>query len=76
VPAPDERIVAGEADPRRTKCKAEWVEQDALLPYIKASHEFSPDHGGDTPRPRSQAAAPRAQLRRLSSLTTRQCGSG
>ena len=30
--------------PRRAKCAAEWTQQDALLPYIKAVHEFSPDH--------------------------------
>jgi hypothetical protein len=44
VPAPDERVVAGAEDPRRSKCAAEWAQQDALLPYIKAVHEFSPDH--------------------------------
>jgi hypothetical protein len=44
VPAPDERVVAGAEEPRRAKCAAEWTQQDALLPYIKAVHEFSPDH--------------------------------
>jgi hypothetical protein len=44
VPAPDERVVAGAEDPRRTKCAAEWAQQDALLPFVKAAHEFSPDH--------------------------------
>jgi hypothetical protein len=44
VPAPDERVVAGAEEPRRAKCAAEWAQQDALLPYIKAVHEFSPDH--------------------------------
>jgi len=44
VPAPDEVARPGEDDPRRVKCAAEWAQADALLPYSKAMHEFSPDH--------------------------------
>jgi hypothetical protein len=44
VPAPDEQVPPGAEDPRRRLCEAEWAQQDALLPYIKAIHEFSPDH--------------------------------
>lgn len=44
VPAPDEIARAGEEDPRRTKCVAEWAVSDALLPYFKAMHEYTPDH--------------------------------
>jgi len=44
VPAPDEIARPGEDDPRRVKCAAEWAQADALLPYSKAMHEFSPDH--------------------------------
>lgn len=44
VPADEEFCQPGEADPRREKCAAQWVQQDAVLPYIKAIHEFSPDH--------------------------------
>jgi len=44
VPAPEEYCVAGQEDPRRARCAADWVQQDALLPYVKAIHEFTPDH--------------------------------
>lgn len=44
VPAPDEVCLPGEADPRRDKCAQEWAQMDAILPYIKAIHEFAPDH--------------------------------
>ena len=44
VPAPEERCMAGQEDPRRAQCAADWVKQDALLPYVKAIHEFTPDH--------------------------------
>lgn len=44
VPAPDEIAEPGEDDPRHAKCAREWAEADALLPYSKAMHEFSPDH--------------------------------
>ena len=44
VPTDEEFAQRGEADPRREKCAQEWVQQDAVLPYIKAIHEFSPDH--------------------------------
>jgi hypothetical protein len=44
VPAPDEQARPGEPDPRLVKATAEWAQYDALLPYIKSIHEFSPDH--------------------------------
>ncbi len=44
VPAPDEIAVPGQEDPRHAKFAAEWAAADALLPYAKAIHEFSPDH--------------------------------
>jgi len=44
VPSPEETAKEGEEDPRRTRSVAEWAQYDALLPYIKAIHEFSPDH--------------------------------
>ncbi|MDB5447242.1 MAG: hypothetical protein JWQ97_2559 [Phenylobacterium sp.] len=44
VPAPDEIAAPGEEDPRHAKCAVEWARADALLPYSKAMHEFSPDH--------------------------------
>ncbi|MEM5388789.1 sulfotransferase [Paraburkholderia phymatum] len=44
VPGPEERCMYGEEDPRRARCAADWAQQDALLPYVKAIHEFAPDH--------------------------------
>lgn len=44
VPGPDEIGKPGEEDPRHAKCAAEWAQYDAVLPYIKSIHEFSPDH--------------------------------
>lgn len=44
VPAPSQVVHYGEADPRREECVKNWAQQDALLPYIKAIHPFSPDH--------------------------------
>jgi hypothetical protein len=44
VPSPQDLASVGEEDPRRTRSVAEWAQYDALLPYIKAIHEFSPDH--------------------------------
>lgn len=31
-------------DTRHQLCEAEWVETDALNPFIKSLHEFTPDH--------------------------------
>jgi hypothetical protein len=31
-------------DIRRALCAAEWAQLDALMPYMKSIHEFSPDH--------------------------------
>jgi hypothetical protein len=44
VPAPEETALPDEPDPRLTKATEEWAQYDALLPYIKSIHEFSPDH--------------------------------
>lgn len=44
VPAPSQQIHYGEADPRRDQCAKNWSQQDAVLPYLKAIHPFSPDH--------------------------------
>jgi hypothetical protein len=44
VPAPDEIAAPGEEDPRRRKSAEEWSRADALMPYSKCVHEFSPDH--------------------------------
>lgn len=44
VPAPDQVVPPGAADPRRDQCVKNWAQQDALLPYLKAIHPFSPDH--------------------------------
>jgi hypothetical protein len=44
VPAPEERVPYGQEEPRHKRCADDWAQQDALLPYVKAIHEFSPDH--------------------------------
>lgn len=44
VPAPDEIAPPGQEDPRHRKAAAEWDRADALMPYSKCVHEFSPDH--------------------------------
>ena len=44
VPAPGELAAPGAEDPRHVKATEEWAQADALLPYIKSIHEFSPDH--------------------------------
>jgi hypothetical protein len=46
APVPDsgEQPAATEPDPRWTRAEAGWVQQDAMLPHLKAMHEFSPDH--------------------------------
>jgi Sulfotransferase family len=31
-------------DKRHSLCAAEWARTDAMMPYIKSIHEFSPDH--------------------------------
>jgi hypothetical protein len=43
-PVPDAQPTADEPDPRHAKATEEWSQADALLPYIKSIHEFSPDH--------------------------------
>jgi hypothetical protein len=44
VPAPEDEVAPGETDPRWTRAAEGWQQQDAVLPYMKAMHEFSPDH--------------------------------
>jgi hypothetical protein len=44
IPDPREAPQVGALDPRYTRAEAGWVQQDAMLPYFKAMHEFSPDH--------------------------------
>jgi hypothetical protein len=43
-PVPDQMAAPGEPDPRLIRATEEWAQYDALLPYIKSIHEFSPDH--------------------------------
>lgn len=43
-PAPDDASRADEPNPRRARAAADWQRRDALVPYMKALHEFSPDH--------------------------------
>ncbi|MEA3178827.1 MAG: hypothetical protein QOI59_2350 [Gammaproteobacteria bacterium] len=46
APVPDRRDgdAGTQPDPRWTRAEAGWVQQDAMLPHMKAMHEFSPDH--------------------------------
>jgi Sulfotransferase family len=44
IPDPREVHVTGQRDPRWTRAEAGWNQQDAMLPHLKAMHEFSPDH--------------------------------
>ena len=44
VPVPGEPAPRGGADPRWTRAEQGWRGYDALLPYMKLMHEFSPDH--------------------------------
>lgn len=44
VPAPGEPAPRGSADPRWIRAEQGWRGYDALLPYMKLLHEFSPDH--------------------------------
>lgn len=44
VPGPQDAAQPGEPDPRWTRAAQGWEQQDAVLPYMKAMHEFSPDH--------------------------------
>ena len=44
VPVPGEPAPRGSADPRWTRADQGWRGYDALLPYMKLMHEFSPDH--------------------------------
>jgi hypothetical protein len=44
IPDPADRTQPGAPDPRWTRAQAGWIQQDSMLPYLKAMHEFSPDH--------------------------------
>ena len=44
IPDPRDRNEPGQPDPRWTRAQEGWVQQDSMLPYFKAMHEFSPDH--------------------------------
>jgi Sulfotransferase family len=44
IPLPGEAAPRGSADPRWTRAEQGWQGYDALLPYMKLMHEFSPDH--------------------------------
>ncbi len=44
VPASGEPAPRGRSDPRWTRAEQGWRGYDALLPYMKLMHEFSPDH--------------------------------
>src|SRR5882757_9443173 len=44
IPDPHDVQPAGQPDLRWTRAEAGWVQQDAMLPHLKAMHEFSPDH--------------------------------
>jgi hypothetical protein len=44
VPDPSDGDAGTQPDPRWTRAEAGWVQQDAMLPHMKAMHEFSPDH--------------------------------
>lgn len=39
-----EPYVGDGGDTRYDLCAAEWAQTDAVMPYVKAIHEFSPDH--------------------------------
>jgi Sulfotransferase family len=44
VPVPGEAAPRGKTDPRWVRAEQGWRGYDALLPYMKLMHEFSPDH--------------------------------
>jgi hypothetical protein len=44
IPDPREQASPGQPDLRWTRAEEGWTQQDAVLPYLKAMHEFSPDH--------------------------------
>src|SRR5690606_6891138 len=44
IPGPDDVPDADGLDPRWTRAQEGWLQQDAVLPHMKAMHEFSPDH--------------------------------
>lgn len=44
VPTADDAPTTEDPNPRWTRAEADWQMLDGLLPYMKAMHEFSPDH--------------------------------
>ncbi len=44
VPTAADEPTGADPNPRRTRAEAGWRGYDALLPYMKALHEFSADH--------------------------------
>ena len=44
VPKPGEAASRDRSDPRWARAEQGWRAYDALLPYMKLMHEFSPDH--------------------------------
>lgn len=44
IPHPDDKAGPDGVDPRWHRAAAGWEAQDALLPYMKSMHSFSPDH--------------------------------
>jgi hypothetical protein len=44
IPDPRDPTIPGQPDPRWIRAQAGWLQQDAMLPHLKAMHEFSPDH--------------------------------
>jgi hypothetical protein len=44
VPDPTERAGPGEEDPRLTRCREAYEQQDALMPLLRAMHPMPPEH--------------------------------
>lgn len=44
IPTPADEPTATDPNPRWTRAEAGWRAMDAILPYMKIMHEFSPDH--------------------------------
>ena len=44
IPGPADAPTADDPNPRWTRSQAGWEQFEAILPYMKYMHEFSPDH--------------------------------
>lgn len=44
IPAPEEKIVPGEVDPRFVRTREMWGGFETMLPLMPAMHEMAPDH--------------------------------